>query len=128
MKRFGTIDPEITERLVTLRQAIRKGATAGSTVIAGLAMASVPVALAARSKDVFVYTAADVAVLNFALQLDIFKRIQSRPRHQLIDGAERSVCVVRSQVPAAAVAALQVSQNTKRRTLRFFPRTARRTH
>ena len=41
------IDPEITQRLVSRRDAIAKGAAVGSTVAMGLAMASVPVALGA---------------------------------------------------------------------------------
>ena len=70
---LGGIDPEITDRLLTRRDAIRRGASTSSKVAAGLAMASVPIALAALAKDAFAATplpADIVAVLNFALTLE----------------------------------------------------------
>jgi hypothetical protein len=74
---LGTIDPEITDRLVSRRQAIAKGAAVGSTVAMGLAMASVPVALAALSSEAYGQGSAlpaDIkAVLDFALALEIFE-------------------------------------------------------
>lgn len=71
---LGAIDPEITDRLVTRREAIRKGASVSTNIAAGLAMASMPVALAALAKDAFGQAPADVtAVLNFALALEIFE-------------------------------------------------------
>ena len=72
---LGTIDPEITERLVTRREAIRKGAAVSSVAAAGLAMASIPVALAALSREAFGQTlpANIKAVLDFALNLEIFE-------------------------------------------------------
>ena len=74
---LDAIDPEITERLVTRRQAITKGAAVGSTVAFGLAMASVPVGIAALSREAFgqgTALPADIkAVLDFALALEIFE-------------------------------------------------------
>lgn len=70
---FEPLDPEIGERIVSRRDAIRNGAGASSTVMAGLAMASIPVALAALAKDVFAQGGlpfAIVDVLNFALTLE----------------------------------------------------------
>jgi len=70
---FETLDPEIEARIVTRRDAIRKGAGASSAVMAGLAMASIPVALAALAKDLFAQGGlpyAIVDVLNFALTLE----------------------------------------------------------
>lgn len=71
---LGAIDPEISDRLVTRREAIRKGAAVSTTLATGLAMASIPVALAALTRDAFGQAPATVtAVLNFALQLEIFE-------------------------------------------------------
>ena len=71
---LDAIDPDISDRLITRREAIKNGAAVSTRVAAGLAMASVPVALAAWTKDAFAQTPADVtAVLNFALTLEIFE-------------------------------------------------------
>jgi len=72
---LGSIDPEISERLVTRREAIRKGATLSTMAAAGLALGSVPVGLAALSREAFGQTLpADIkAVLDFALALEIFE-------------------------------------------------------
>jgi hypothetical protein len=68
---LGGIDPEITDRLLTRRDAIRHGASTSTKVAAGLALASVPIALAALAKDAFGALPADiVGVLNFALTLE----------------------------------------------------------
>jgi Ferritin-like domain len=70
---LGGIDPELTERLVSRRDAIRQGASTSKTVMAGLALASVPIALAALAKDSFAATPLPqdiVDVLNFALTLE----------------------------------------------------------
>lgn len=67
------LEPEITERLVTRRQAIRQGAGVSSGVVAGLAMGSLPVAVAALAADTFTKAGlpeAVVDVLNFALALE----------------------------------------------------------
>lgn len=73
MEHIRNQDPELDEKLVTRREAIRRGAATSSAVAAGLAMGSVPIALAAVSKDVFAQTALPgiiVDVLNFALMLE----------------------------------------------------------
>lgn len=68
---LGGIDPEITDQLLTRRDAIRRGASTSTKVVAGLAMASVPIALAALAKDAFAALPADIVdVLNFALKLE----------------------------------------------------------
>jgi hypothetical protein len=70
---LGGIDPEISDRLLTRRDAISRGAATSSKVAVGLALASVPVALAALATDAFAATALPqdiVDVLNFALTLE----------------------------------------------------------
>ena len=63
---LDAIDPEISNRLVTRREAIRRGTSVSGTVAAGLALGSVPVALAAITKDAYGQTPTDVtAVLDF---------------------------------------------------------------
>jgi len=57
---LDTIDPEITGRLVSRRDVLRRGAGMSSRLAAGLALGSVPVALAALSRDVFAQTPADI--------------------------------------------------------------------
>ena len=71
---LGMIEPDVMERLVSRRQALRKGATIGSVAAAGLAMASVPVGLAALSREAFAQAQPSITdVLNFALMLEIFE-------------------------------------------------------
>jgi ferritin-like protein len=73
---LGGIDPEITDRLLTRREAISRGAATSSRVAVGLAMASVPVAVAALATDAFAATALPqdiVDVLNFALTLEFLE-------------------------------------------------------
>lgn len=71
---LGTIDPEITERLVSRRDALKKGTLTGSKLAAGLAMGSIPVALAALSRQAFAQLPANIkAVLDFALVLEILE-------------------------------------------------------
>jgi hypothetical protein len=69
-----TLDPDITTRLLSRRDALRTGAAAGSSFLGGLALASVPVAIAALARDAFGQGSAlpsgIVSVLNFALTLE----------------------------------------------------------
>jgi hypothetical protein len=68
---LGAIDPEITDALVSRRSAIAKGASMSSGLAFALKLGSMPVALAALSKDVYGQTPADVLdVLQFAFILE----------------------------------------------------------
>ena len=65
-----TLDPEIGARLAQREAEIAHGASVARATAAGLAMASVPVALAALARDVFAQgglPANIVSILNFAL-------------------------------------------------------------
>jgi hypothetical protein len=65
------IDPDIMDRLVSRREAIRKGASVSSVVAAGLRIGSVPAALAVLSKDVFGQAPSDILdALQFAFILE----------------------------------------------------------
>ncbi len=69
---LATIEPDALARVVSRREALRAGASTSTAVVAGLAMASVPVALAALARDVYAQAAPPsiVDVLNFALTLE----------------------------------------------------------
>ena len=70
---LGSLGPDITARLLTRRAAITRGASTSAVVAVGLRMASVPVAIAALSRDAFAQGALPevvVRVLNFALTLE----------------------------------------------------------
>ncbi len=73
LRRLCDEDPELEERLLSRRDAITDGAATSRTVAAGLAIGSVPVALAALSRDLFAQGGLPsiiVDVLNFALKLE----------------------------------------------------------
>ena len=53
---LGQIEPDITQRLVSRREAIWRGAAVGSSVAAGLALASAPLAFAALTREAFTMT------------------------------------------------------------------------
>ncbi len=66
-------DPHLEERLLSRREALLQGASTSSAVAMGLAMGSIPVALAAVAKDAFAQGGLPqgiVDVLNFALTLE----------------------------------------------------------
>ena len=68
---LASVDPEITDALVTRRAAIAKGASVSSSVAAALALGSIPIALGALARDVYGQAPADVLdVLQFALLLE----------------------------------------------------------
>ena len=72
---LDTIDPELMERLAARKAEIDRGSPARSGVVAMLALGSVPIALAALSKDLYAQgiSTAIKNVLDFALALEIFE-------------------------------------------------------
>jgi hypothetical protein len=109
---LGTVDPELIDDLVTRREAIRKGAAVSTTVVAGLAMASIPVALAALSKEARAQGTSVTDVLNFALMLEIFENefYKAVLGTSASSSQNNAFATVRAQVPAAALPAIQQIQ------------------
>ncbi|GAC1480691.1 MAG: hypothetical protein NVS1B4_25910 [Gemmatimonadaceae bacterium] len=111
---LGSIEPEITERLAARHEEIKKGASTSSTLAAGLAMASVPIALAALSSEAFGQSTPLTVqqVVNFALMLEIFEN----EFYKAVLGTSASAAQnaafapVRGTVPAAALPAIQKIQ------------------
>jgi hypothetical protein len=110
---LGSIEPDVAERLSESATEIAQGRTTSSFVSAGLAMASVPIALAALSKDAFGQTTSAVQdVINFALMLEIFENEFYKAVLGISSTAAQNTAfaTVRAKVPAAALPALQKIQ------------------
>lgn len=109
-----TIDPEIVDRLVTRREAIRQGATVSSGVAAALALGSMPVALAVLSREAKAQTTDVIGVLNFALALEIFENEFYKAVLGISDSAAQNAAFAPVRALAAgvptAVATLQQIQ------------------
>jgi hypothetical protein len=117
------IDPEITGRLVSRREAIRQGAGMSSRLAAGLAMASVPVAIAALAKDTFAQTPADIVdVLKFAfilenLENEFYKAVLGT---SALAAQNNAFATVRALVPDAAKQAIQQIQKHEQQHVDFL--------
>lgn len=72
---LDAIDPELVERLANRKAEIDRGSWASPGVIGALAIGSVPIALAALSKDLYAQGLPSQikGVLDFALALEIFE-------------------------------------------------------
>lgn len=99
------IDPEIMDRLVTRRDALRRGASMSGKLVAGLAMGSVPVALAALATDTFAQTPADILdALRFAFLLENLENEFYRAvlGTSAVAAQNAVFATVRGQIPAAS--------------------------
>ncbi len=89
------LDPELVAPIVSRRDAIAKGASASSKLMAALALGSVPIALGALARDVYGQAPADVLdVLQFALTLEYLEAefyIQGVAAAGLIPAADRTI-------------------------------------
>ncbi len=121
------IDPEIVDRLVTRRDAIRKGASVTSVVAAGMAMGSIPVLLAALSKDAFAQTpAAILDVLQFAFILENLENEFYRAVLGTSAVPEQNAAfnTVRAQIPAFAKEVFGQIQKHEQQHTDFLKNTA----
>ncbi|HET7231963.1 MAG TPA: ferritin-like domain-containing protein [Longimicrobium sp.] len=120
---LDAIDPEITERLVSRRDAIRQGAGASSRLAAGLALGSVPVALAALSREAFAQTpAAILDVLKFAfilenLENEFYKAVLGT---SALAAQNNAFAAVRALIPDAAKQAFQQIQKHEQQHVDFL--------
>ncbi|HYW06338.1 MAG TPA: ferritin-like domain-containing protein [Longimicrobium sp.] len=117
------IDPEVMERIVSRRNAIRHGASASSKVVAGLALGSVPVMLAALAKDVFAQTTADILdALQFALILEnleneFYKAVLGT---SALAAQNTAFAPVRALIPASAVEVFRQIQKHEQQHVDFL--------
>ena len=113
-----TIEPDIIDRLSERRAEIENGSSARPGVGAALALGSVPVALAALSRDVYgmVPTAAIKAVLDFALALEIFedefyKAVLGTSANTAANTAFAPVRALAAAVPTAVATLQQIQKH-----------------
>jgi hypothetical protein len=109
---LDTVEPDVAAELLTRRAAIARGAKTSGVISAALALGSVPVALAALSREAGAQTTSVQAVLDFALMLEIFEN----EFYKAVLGVSSSTAqnaafaTVRTQASAAAVQSLQQIQ------------------
>jgi len=120
---LDAVDPEITERLVSRRDAIRQGAGVSSRLAAGLALGSVPVALAALSRETFAQTPANIVdVLKFAfilenLENEFYKAVLGT---SALAAQNNAFAPVRALIPDAAKQAFQQIQKHEQQHVDFL--------
>ena len=106
-----TIDPEVMDRLVSRRDAVRQGAGMSSALAAALAFGSVPIALAGLTKEVFGQAPLTIKqVLDFAfllenLEAEFYKAVLGE---SAVAAYNTAFLPVRALVPAKALASIRL--------------------
>ncbi|HEX8392631.1 MAG TPA: ferritin-like domain-containing protein [Longimicrobium sp.] len=117
------IDPEIMDRVVSRRDLFRRGASMSRLVAQGLAMGSVPVALAAMAREVYAQTPADILdVLRFAfilenLENEFYKAVLGT---SALAAQNNAFAPVRALIPAAARESLAQIQKHEQQHVDFL--------
>jgi rubrerythrin len=119
---LGSIEPEMADRLTASAAEIAQGRSTSSVVGAGLAMASVPIALAALARDAGAQTPSVTAVLNFALKLEIFENEFYKAVLGVSSSAAQNAAFapVRAMIPAAALPVFQKIQAHEQAHVNFL--------
>lgn len=111
---LGGVEPLATEEIITRRDALMKSGKMSAATVAALSLGSVPVALAALSRNAWGQsTPATVqAVLDFALMLEIFENELYKAVLGTSSSAAQNAAFapVRALVPASALPAIQQLQ------------------
>jgi hypothetical protein len=122
---ISSLDPELLQPIISRRDAIAKGASASSKVMAALALGSIPVALGALAKDVYGQTPADVLdVLKFALTLEYLEAdfyTKGVAAAGLIPAADMTIFTTIRDHENAHVTALQAAITAKGSTFAAKP-------
>ena len=109
---LSALEPDLATELVTRREAIARGARTSGAITTALALGSIPVAIAALTKEAHAQGTSVQAVIDFALMLEIFEN----EFYKAVLGTSSSsaqnnaFATVRGMVPAAAVTSLQQIQ------------------
>jgi hypothetical protein len=111
---LGDVEPDLAAKLLSRRDAFKRGASYSARTAAALSLGSVPVALAALSRDAYGQsTPATVqTVIDFALILEIFENeFYKAVLGTSSSSAQNSAFApVRGMVPAAALPVIQQIQ------------------
>ncbi len=116
---LDTIEPELTDSLAARGAEIAGGASASSALTAALALGSIPVALAALSRDVYAQGTLPTGiknVLDFALALEIFenefyKAVLGTSSSAALNTAFAPVRALAAAVPGAVASLQQIQKH-----------------